>query len=661
MRSAVVPTYDACRVFPASPLPERIGAYRVLRCLSSTAGVDVYLGREDGPMGFTREVLLKVAPREAGEAEELLREASSVAQLNHPAIVRMFAFFEHEGRVVLVLERVDGTTLARITGAARRRKQRIGESSAFHIAHRLFGALAHAHDATNRQPVIHRAIHPGNVSIGWDGTTRLSGFGLSKIVGRSPDTAIGLVKGVDGYMAPEQIRGERITERVDIYQAGLVVWELFSGEAVPGSPQQSREMELVQMMAGERLPSFGDVRAAIPREVVAVLDAALEPDADRRGITAKEIERWLEKSVDVEGGREPLRERAIALRAAARSETGSATGSGNYAARTGSPRFPGVATRVTGRVGRDDGPGSERPPPPSLDDPPVSRSAYPPRPGKVPTVRPGAPGSVAPPRPPVPKPPAVKKTIMGLAPVAMTPVSSDPHLVAVPPPPPAFSAPPPDAAPPSYVGPFPTAPAPLEPPKFAGPPVPDSRASPAPMADIGGDADSARDGRKRRGTMIAIVTGIVSVLALGLAVVALRGASKPTPTPATKPAPAPTPAPTPTQAPTPTPAEPPPAAASTAAAAPAPAAAAPPLLAIGPREGAIVVKSTVSGTVYANGKAVGDVGATLVVPCGRKFLRIGVPGYQIQWLSKGVSAVATCGTTTQVEIPPMPPPTAKAR
>ncbi len=623
-------------MFPASPLPERIGAYRVLRCLSSTGGVDVYLGREDGPLGFSRDVLLKVAPREAGEADELLREASAVAQLNHPAIQRMFAFFEHEGRVVLVLERLEGTTLARVNGAARRRKQRVAESSAFHVAHRLFGALAHAHDAAGRQPVIHRAIHPGNVLVGWDGTTRLSGFGMSKIVGRSPDTAIGLVKGVDGYMAPEQVRGERITERVDVYQAGLVVWELFSAEPVPGSPQQTRSLELVQMMAGERLPSFGDLRAAIPREVVAVLDAAVEPDADKRGITAKEIERWLEKSVDVEGGREPLRERAIALRTAARSETGGATGSGQYALRsTTSPRFPGVATRVTGRVGRDDAPLSERPPPPSTDAPPVSRSAYPPRPGKVPTLRPGAPPAPSAPRVPT------KKTIMGLAPI--TPLPTIEPGPAVPPPPPAFSSPPPDAAPPSYVGPPPVA---HTPPQFSGPPVfvpPAASSGPVSPHELAPGAAP----RSRRVIAIAVVASIVAALALGLVVVLLRRPSPSVATTATSSAP---PSPPPVATPSEKPAPPP----SSASPAVPDAPPATPLLAIGPREGAIVVTSAAEGKVYANGKLIGELGATLIVPCGRKFVRVGRPGVQIVWTSKGQSMVATCGTTTKVELAASP-------
>ncbi|MCC6645301.1 MAG: serine/threonine protein kinase [Polyangiaceae bacterium] len=645
-------------MFPASPLPERVGAYRVLRCLSSTGGVDLYLCREDGPLGFSREVLLKVAPREAGEADELLREASAVAQLNHPALQRMFAFFEHEGRVALVLERLEGTTLARINGAARRRKQRLSEASAFHVAHRLFGALAHAHDAAGRPPVIHRAIHPGNVSIGWDGATRLTGFGMSKIVGRSPDTAIGLVKGVDGYMAPEQVRGERVTERVDVYQAGLVVWELLSGEPVPGSPQQTRGLELVQMMAGERLPSFGDLRAAIPREIVAVLDAALEPDADKRGITPREIERWLEKSVDVEGGREALRERAIALRAAGRSETGGGAGSGQYAVRASSPRFPGVATRVTGRVGRDDAPMSERPPPPSTQAPPVSRSAYPPRPGKVPTLRPGAPPLGPPPRQPPPKPSSVKKTMAGLAPLKPLPTIEpvarvEPAAGSLPgfspAPPPAFSAPPPDAAPPSYVGPAPVAP--VAPPVFAGPPM---VAPPVAPRESGPRAPlpSVSAVRSRRVVLIAVVASIVSVLALGTAlaaVFALRKPDEPPPAPAaTQPPPAVSSAPV---APNP----PAPAAPPAAPSADAPASDQP-LLAIGPREGALVVTSSAEGEVYANGKRVGAIGATLVVPCGRKFLRIGRPGVQIVWTSKGVSAVATCGTTTKIDLPALPPP-----
>ncbi len=309
-------------MFPRAPLPERIGPYTVLRRLPSTGGADRYLGREDGPRGFTRMVELKLAPAEDDPeaGTELAHEASVVARLNHPYISRMYHFFEHEGRLVLVLERLEGTTLARVLSSARRRRQRMPDEVVFYVAHRLVSAVAHAHkmvdDDDLKTPVVHRAISPAALQIGWGGEVRLTGFGLAKIMGRSPDTAVGLVKGTPGYMAPEQLRGERITERTDVYQAGLVIWEMLSGNppATAGTPQKSRQAELVMMMSGPELASVSVLRPSVPREIAAVIDAMLEPTVEKRKISAAEVERWLAKTVDVESGKEMLRERVVVLR-----------------------------------------------------------------------------------------------------------------------------------------------------------------------------------------------------------------------------------------------------------------------------------------------------------------------------------------------------------
>lgn len=309
-------------MFPRAPIPERIGPYTVLRRLPSTGGADRYLGREDGPRGFTRMVELKLAPAEDDPeaASELAHEASVVSKLNHPHISRMYHFFEHEGRLVLVLERLEGTTLARVLSSSRRRRQKMPDELVYYVAHRLVSAVAHAHGMVDnddlKTPVVHRAISPAALQIGWGGEVRLTGFGLAKIMGRSPDTAVGLVKGTPGYMAPEQLRGERITERTDVYQAGLVIWEMLSGNppASAGTPQKTRQAELMMMMSGPELASISVLRPSVPREIAAIIDAMLEPKVERRKISAAEVERWLSKTVNVESGKELLRERAVALR-----------------------------------------------------------------------------------------------------------------------------------------------------------------------------------------------------------------------------------------------------------------------------------------------------------------------------------------------------------
>src|SRR5262245_60823178 len=106
------------RMFPTEPVPEKIGAYKVIRRIGGAGSADLYLGKMEGPMGFQRLCALKlVANSIEGDvrlAEELAREASIVSRLNHPAVVRMYDFFEYDRRLVLVLEHVDGVDLDRL-------------------------------------------------------------------------------------------------------------------------------------------------------------------------------------------------------------------------------------------------------------------------------------------------------------------------------------------------------------------------------------------------------------------------------------------------------------------------------------------------------------------------------------------------------------------
>jgi serine/threonine-protein kinase len=297
-------------MFPTEPVPEQIGAYKVIRRLSGAGSADMYLGRMDGPMGFQRICALKLVANSLDDdvrlAEELAREATIIARLNHPAIVRMFDFFEYDHRLVLVLEHVDGADLDRLMQHLARRRQTLRDDAIWYLGHQLCSALAHAHAATdedgNATPVVHRNLHPENILISWDGQVRLTGFGLGKVLGRTPDTVAGVIKGSPGYMAPEQARGERVTTRADVYGLGLLLWSLLTGKRPP--------------MDGSRPQSVSQLRSDIPREIAAAIDATLEPSADRRKISCQEIEHWLAKITKMEAGRNELREKALLIRAA---------------------------------------------------------------------------------------------------------------------------------------------------------------------------------------------------------------------------------------------------------------------------------------------------------------------------------------------------------
>ena len=295
-------------MFPGD-VPESIRGYRVVRRLESRRGGRVYLAREDGPLGFSRTVVLKLvadtAEGDADRAAELAREALICAKLHHPAIVRMHDFFQESPWLVLVLEYVEGTSLARLLDHLASKKRSLPESAAFYVASNVTNALAHAHALTDengaKTPVIHRDVSPSNVLLARDATVKLSGFGLGKILDRTPDTAIGVVKGTPGYMAPEQAAGERATEKVDVYGAGLLCWQLVTGRAPDPALQGAK---LVEQMAGGNVEA---IRKRLPRELMAAIEAALEPDPAAREITCAELAGWIGKIADVDRGRKALR------------------------------------------------------------------------------------------------------------------------------------------------------------------------------------------------------------------------------------------------------------------------------------------------------------------------------------------------------------------
>lgn len=356
-------------MFPRDPLPDSIGPYKIVRRLASRRGADLYLGQHAGPMGFQRDCVLKLVPSPAASgdsrlAEELAHEASICSTLHHPAVVRMYDFFEHGDNLVLVFEHFAGVSLARLLSHFRRRRQRVPDAAVWYLSHRLFGALAHAHalldEKGKRTPVIHRDVQPANLIVSHDANVRLAGFGIAKIAGTPATTAVGFVKGTPAYMAPEQAAGEKVTERVDVYAAGLVVWEMLSGRSVRPPGDIGQGAELLRLIAGRRFEPIASLRGDIPREIAAAVDACLIPAAERRTIRCREVERWLEKVVDVEAGKKELRERLVQLRNANVRTTAPRVSAAPRGSQPPHPlpssqprafpsRFPGLATRVTGR------------------------------------------------------------------------------------------------------------------------------------------------------------------------------------------------------------------------------------------------------------------------------------------------------------------------
>lgn len=217
----------------------QIGPYQILSPLGSGGMGEVYLARDTK---LSRDVALKVLPDIFGRDPERMarfrREAQLLASLNHANIAAIYGVEESGGQLALVLEHVDGETLAE-----RIRKGAMPIQDALRIAFQMAGALEAAHEKS----VIHRDLKPANVKITSQGIVKVLDFGLAKAlqdeptislsVSQSPTlsaaaTGAGIILGTAGYMAPEQARGRPADRRADIWAFGVVLFEMLSARRV---------------------------------------------------------------------------------------------------------------------------------------------------------------------------------------------------------------------------------------------------------------------------------------------------------------------------------------------------------------------------------------------------------------------------------------------
>ncbi len=226
-----------------------VSHYRVLERLGD-GGMGVVYKAEDLKLG--RLVALKfLAPFTGPSAPDRFeREARAASSLNHPNICTIYETGETEGQLFIAMELLGGEPLDR---RIERTGQRSGLMSSHEMASILDTAieLADALDAAHRQGIIHRDIKPGNIFITERGAAKLLDFGLAKLQARPEDeatlTATGLIAGTMGYMSPEQMRGEQLDGRTDIFSLGVVLHEMITGERPPsgdldriGHPELSR-------------------------------------------------------------------------------------------------------------------------------------------------------------------------------------------------------------------------------------------------------------------------------------------------------------------------------------------------------------------------------------------------------------------------------------
>ncbi|MCU1372957.1 MAG: serine/threonine protein kinase with sensor(s) [Actinomycetia bacterium] len=200
------------------------GRYELHRRIARGGMADVYLARDlllDRPVAL--KVLFPEFSTDQGFVERFRREAQSAANLSHPNIVSIYDWGEEDGTYFIVMEYVEGRSLAQIL----RDEGALLPDRAADITTDIAAALGFAH----RNGVIHRDVKPGNVLLSPLGQVKVTDFGIARAVSTQDNlTQTGTVMGTATYFSPEQARGEQVDPRSDVYSLGVVLYELLTGE-----------------------------------------------------------------------------------------------------------------------------------------------------------------------------------------------------------------------------------------------------------------------------------------------------------------------------------------------------------------------------------------------------------------------------------------------
>ena len=304
---------DGRKTSPPGGMLGWVGSYQLVERLPYRGGAIEYLARHRGPFGFERTCRLKLVPLPTHEgadtraAEALVREAKIVMRLDHPAILKAHDLFEHEGNLVLVLEHFSSMTLGRLVELLGKNRKKLDEQVVWHVGHKLFDALAYAHSVADpAAPVVHSDVKPSNLLASTDGRVRLCGFGFAREAQSDETTACGLIGGGPTYVAPEQVQGRSVSERVDVYAAGLLMWELLTG--LHATPDGLSDYDRLNHLASRQVESLRSLRPDLPPLVTTALDACLVSDPNMRTIQAEEVAGCIAAAMDLRAGATALRD-----------------------------------------------------------------------------------------------------------------------------------------------------------------------------------------------------------------------------------------------------------------------------------------------------------------------------------------------------------------
>ena len=281
---------------------QRVGSYELLVEIaaggSATVGIAIYRGAA----GFERLVVVKRVHRHLTKDRDftamLLDEARLAGSVRHPNVVSVIDVVRADDEVILVMDYVESVSLADLAREAGRAGKRLPPAVVSRILVDALVGLHEAHEAVDirRRPlgIVHRDVSPQNIVVGVDGVSRVIDFGIAKARSRIGSTRAGVIKGKCAYMAPEQVDGQPVDRRCDVFAAGIVLWESLTGKRLFRGEDELDEMRRVMKAP---IPAPSTLAPDCGPDVDALLGHALARPLEERFQTAQAFARALEHAI----------------------------------------------------------------------------------------------------------------------------------------------------------------------------------------------------------------------------------------------------------------------------------------------------------------------------------------------------------------------------
>jgi serine/threonine protein kinase len=286
--------------------PRQVGRYVLFGEIASGGMAAVHFGLLNGPVGFRRTVAIKrlheAFSRDPAFVSQFLDEARLAARIRHPNVVQTLDVVTASRELLLVMEYVDGETLADL----RRLREERGVSFPIDIAVGIIAGALHGLDAAhgakdeNGLPlnIVHRDVSPQNIILGRDGVPRVLDFGVAKAAARYRSTQGEVMKGKLRYMAPEQVTAKGVDRRTDVFAAGIVLWETLTGRTLFEVPEGGAAAVINRVINAPIVPP-STYRPDVARELDGIVMKALQRPPENRFQTGLEFAEALEDTLRI--------------------------------------------------------------------------------------------------------------------------------------------------------------------------------------------------------------------------------------------------------------------------------------------------------------------------------------------------------------------------